>query len=289
MRVRTGYVIGTVVVLALGAAQAVHRARGAPAVDELVPWEPYETLGQPPYERPVLLEFSADWCLPCRRMQVTTFRDPAFVELLEQWRLRPVRVEQTPETVLEFQDTLRKYHITWLPAMVVIREDGRFSRPITGETRTEDMGFLLTRAFQSLEQQLFWNPPAFADIGMPGRLTVMNFDNVWYLPRETRNDWRDTPTADFAMWCERHVDLVDDGFRQYTEGSEHYRRWGIRTAPTLLVLDDNGSIVARFEGPDAVAQAPAEIARIARELGLDVPDPPRPYSSGSLFDRQARR
>lgn len=289
MRVRTIYVIGTVVVLALGAAQAVLRSRGAPQVEERVPWEPYDTLGQPPYDRPVLLEFSADWCLPCRRMQVTTFRDPEFVALLEQQRLRPVRLEETPETVLEFRRIMRSYHVTGLPAMVVIREDGRFSPPIMGATRTEEMDRLLTQAFRSLDQQLFWNAPAFADTGIPGRLTVMNFDNVWYLPRETRNDWRETPTADFAMWCERHVDLVADVFARFPDGSEHFRRWGIRSAPTLLVLDDDGSVVARFEGADAVARAPAEIARIARELGLDVPDPPRPYSSGSRKDRQGRR
>ena len=78
-------------VLLLGAAQITLRSQDAPPPQELVRWAEPSTIGEAPHEQPLLLEFTADWCPPCREMKLSTFRDPAFLDLLARRRLRPVR------------------------------------------------------------------------------------------------------------------------------------------------------------------------------------------------------
>jgi thiol:disulfide interchange protein DsbD len=58
-----------------------------------IPWKPFSDAA---FERalaarrPVLLDFEADWCLPCREMDRTTFRDPDVVRAAEPFT-RPSR------------------------------------------------------------------------------------------------------------------------------------------------------------------------------------------------------
>jgi thiol-disulfide isomerase/thioredoxin len=272
-------IVGLCLVVSLGAAQGVLRSRGAPPVEELVAWEPFEALGDPPYDRRVLLEFSAEWCVPCRRMQVTTFRDPDFVALLEEYDLRPMRVEYVAGQDLEFNRLMRSYLVEGLPGMVLIDRDGRLAPPILGLKGTRELELDIQDAIRDLSERLFWNDPSYT--ARDGRLRVLIFDRFWLLPSAERRDWRVSPTADFARWCEDHVDLVGDRFRLPPPGAAYYASHGIRSIPTLILLDPEGAELGRFIGADAIEAAPGEIARIAREHGHDLPDPPKPYAASS--------
>ena len=78
----------------------------------------------------------------------------------------------------------------------------------------------------------------------------------------------------------QRVDFVAGGYERHLQGAEDYVKWNVRTVPTVVVLDDRNRVLGRFEGPDEVREAPGEIARLARERGMQVPDPPAPYSRG---------
>jgi thiol-disulfide isomerase/thioredoxin len=269
-------IAAVLVALLCGAGQFYMRSQPGPPVDEAVAWEPYEDLGPPPYEQPILLEFSAEWCMPCRRMQVTTFRDPQFVEILNRWNLRPVRIQEEKFNDSEMQTLLRKYRADGYPTLIVVATDGRYEH-VTLNLDTIELGWEIERTVARFESKLFWNDIDAIGRSADGKLQVLNFDTFWYLPVESRVSWRKLPSQEFAAWAAEHLDLVQGVFLKHLEGVEQYRRFDVLQTPTLVVLGPAGREIARFEGMREVQEAPGKIAEIAREQGLDIPDPPRPY------------
>ena len=269
-------VLALIVALVCGAGQLYMRSQEAPPVDELIAWEKYEELGPPPYERPILLEFSAEWCMPCRRMQVTVFRDPRFAEILKRWNLRPVRVQEEDYTEFEMRELLAKYKTSAYPTLIVVATDGRYER-VPATLDTTDLGWEIERTVALFESKLFWNIGDSVGRSPGGKIQVLNFDTLWYLPVESRSNWLERPSPEFAAWSAANLELYGDRFRHHLDGVEHYRRFGVTVDPTLVVLDSVGREIGRFEGMRAVQEAPGKIAELARERGFDIPDPPTPY------------
>jgi thiol:disulfide interchange protein DsbD len=72
-------------------------------------------------KKPVILEFSAEWCKPCLIMEKNVFADPEVIELSRNFV--NVRVDMT--TTKAFHDELlRKYGIRGIPAAIFINRDG---------------------------------------------------------------------------------------------------------------------------------------------------------------------
>ncbi|MEX0615223.1 MAG: thioredoxin family protein, partial [Methylophaga sp.] len=73
-------------------------------------------------DKPVMLDFYADWCTDCKTMEQTTFKDPAVLAALENYLLLKVDLtDNTPDQ----QAILKMLKVFGPPTMVFFNADGQ--------------------------------------------------------------------------------------------------------------------------------------------------------------------
>ena len=129
----------TTIVFGLGLFAAVQWATGTDLVSELK-WIKSETIGYAmaqKEQKPILIDGWADWCVACKEMDKTTFRDPEVISLLkEKWvfvKLDLTEVNETNEALAA------KYEMNGLPTTVLIPADGdlKKAKRLTGYVSAE--------------------------------------------------------------------------------------------------------------------------------------------------------
>jgi len=88
--------------------------------------------------KPILLEFYADWCLPCLEMEKTVFKDPAVIkELKNNFYFVRLNTEKEQEIFCEGEtmpilDCLDLWEIPGIPAFAILNKDGSLKHITTG-------------------------------------------------------------------------------------------------------------------------------------------------------------
>lgn len=114
-------------------------------------WKPYspEALSRAKAEdRPVLLDFSAEWCVPCREMEEKVFTDPEVVALSR--KIETLKVDLTRRRP-DHEALLDRYAVRGVPTIVFIDRNGREIPGLRVETFV-DSGELASRMERLLQE-----------------------------------------------------------------------------------------------------------------------------------------
>ena len=86
-------------------------------------------------DKPVLLDFYADWCISCREMEAYTFNQPQVHEAVDMERFFQIDVTaNTPD----HQALMKEYGLFGPPGIFVIHADGRRSEPLQGFAKPKE-------------------------------------------------------------------------------------------------------------------------------------------------------
>jgi len=73
--------------------------------------------------RPVLIDFTADWCVACGELARDTFADPSV--MVEAARFVALRVDATQEDDPSVDQVKDKYHVLGLPTVILLGPNGQ--------------------------------------------------------------------------------------------------------------------------------------------------------------------
>jgi thiol:disulfide interchange protein DsbD len=119
--------IAGVVAIALGLAGVAERE-----AQSALAWTPFseEALASAAQAgRPVLIDFQAAWCLPCREMEKTTFRDPEVVHAARDFAALKADVTAQDDTN---EALMARWQVPGVPTYVLLGADGRERRRFVG-------------------------------------------------------------------------------------------------------------------------------------------------------------
>jgi thiol:disulfide interchange protein DsbD len=136
-RLRPFLVIRTALgIVAAGALIYLLIPRPAPKEIAFAPFSAAALQSAASERRPVLIDFSADWCIPCREMEHSTFINPAVVKEAQRFVLMRADLTRNDQT----NDALRgKFGVEGVPTMLIIDSAGQIKVRKSGYIGPDEM------------------------------------------------------------------------------------------------------------------------------------------------------
>jgi len=93
-------------------------------------------------DRGVIIDFFADWCIPCKELDALTFTDPKVIELSKEFDT--YKADLTKSLSPEVESLREKYKIVGVPTVLILNSSGEEMNRITGFVNAEEFYKILS-------------------------------------------------------------------------------------------------------------------------------------------------
>lgn len=89
-----------------------------------IEWKPYseQLIEQSGNDIPVIIDFYADWCIPCKELDKVSFADPEVIDISKNFLM--LKSDLTRENSPEVKALISRFGIRGVPTIVFIGADG---------------------------------------------------------------------------------------------------------------------------------------------------------------------
>ncbi|GBD87876.1 thiol:disulfide interchange protein DsbD precursor [bacterium BMS3Abin03] len=115
-----------------------------PSGKEEIDWKPYSEAAIASIDgRGVIIDFYADWCIPCKELDATTFSDPEVVKVSKEFET--YKADMTKSLSPEVAALREKYNIVGVPTILILNSKGEEIQRITGFLEAEDFYKIISK------------------------------------------------------------------------------------------------------------------------------------------------
>jgi len=108
-----------------------------PSDTKSVAWQPYSEVAVAEISnRGVIIDFYADWCIPCKELDALTFSDPEVIKVSEEFET--YKADLTESLSPEVEQLREKYKIVGVPTVLILNSNGEEVERITGFVTAEE-------------------------------------------------------------------------------------------------------------------------------------------------------
>lgn len=109
-----------------------------PSDKQSIDWQPYSDSALTNFEgkRGAIVDFYADWCIPCKELDAMTFSDAKVIEKSKDFIT--LKADMTKSLAPEVSALREKYRIVGVPTVLILNSKGEEVNRITGFVNTEE-------------------------------------------------------------------------------------------------------------------------------------------------------
>ncbi|WP_337866125.1 cytochrome c biogenesis protein CcdA [Ignavibacterium sp.] len=109
-----------------------------PSDKQSIDWQPYSDSALVSFEgkKGAIIDFYADWCIPCKELDALTFSDPKVID--ESKNFITLKADMTKSLAPEVSALREKYKIVGVPTVLILNSTGEEAKRITGFVNAEE-------------------------------------------------------------------------------------------------------------------------------------------------------